>query len=411
MNGDLLASTPVGLERPDPTTGSTTTLVAVPAGEAFVDLAVELTGTVAALQQVDAAGRTRLVRIDPAAGTIDPIPATIEFGEALAVEPDGAILVASAPAAGQNPQLFRVDPVTGAATLLAAVLPAPPGATTFVRSVVSTPAGSIYVATYSDFESTTQIAEIDVVNGTARILTSVTLVQCIESDAKGRLVVGCSSSEVRRFDPADMSTEFLGFRSEHTALSVTGNDELFIAAGAWLLRYDPVLAEVENLALTMAEPVFALAVAAPIEIDILPGRDPNVINPFRAGRIDVAILGSPSFDVEEVDRSTQRFGPKGAEPATLGQGTVRDVNGDGIADLVTSFATQDTGIAIGDTKACLSFEAVGAVVESCDEIETIPSKKKDCGLGFELGPVAGVLLWLRGRRRRAGSGYRDIPGL
>ena len=108
-----------------------------------------------------------------------------------------------------------------------------------------------------------------------------------------------------------------------------------------------------------------------VDIDIKPGNLTNPINPTSHGVIRLAVLGSESFGATEIDRTTLTFGPEHAAPAHRRGGRLVDVNDDGFADLVSHYPIQQTGIAFGDTEACVMGALLdGTEFEGCDSLVT-----------------------------------------
>lgn len=81
-----------------------------------------------------------------------------------------------------------------------------------------------------------------------------------------------------------------------------------------------------------------------VDVDIKPGSDENSINLSSNGSVPVAIFGSDSFDVNDIDTSSLSFADAGVK--VVGKKnhelcSIDDVNGDGIPDLVCHFVTID----------------------------------------------------------------------
>lgn len=122
----------------------------------------------------------------------------------------------------------------------------------------------------------------------------------------------------------------------------------------------------------VASPSHTAQAVTLVEIDIKPGFVPNSVNPNSKGVIAVAILGSDFFNANDFDVTTLTFGPGGATPTHAAGGHLEDVNADGFTDLVSHYRIPDTGIAQGDTQACVTGETFdGPFPVSCDSISTV----------------------------------------
>lgn len=129
-----------------------------------------------------------------------------------------------------------------------------------------------------------------------------------------------------------------------------------------------------------------------VEIDVLPGDPSNQVS-LDLKEIEVAILGSTTFDpLAMLDLGTLRL--RAPDSATAAGVTShpkhgfryeqRDVNGDGVLDLVLKFATSETGVQAGDTSLLLEGNLLpefGGGAFSVEQEITVISSSKGGGNG------------------------------
>jgi probable HAF family extracellular repeat protein len=121
-------------------------------------------------------------------------------------------------------------------------------------------------------------------------------------------------------------------------------------------------------------PIYSAFLLSPIletTIDIKPGWDPNNINPRNRGRIPVAILSTIDFDAPtQVDQKSLTFGSTGNEESLVScNRRSKDVDGDGLRDLLCYFNIRSTGFQCADSEGILrGYTVDGMPIEGRDSI-------------------------------------------
>jgi|GEM_PF-680666 len=91
-----------------------------------------------------------------------------------------------------------------------------------------------------------------------------------------------------------------------------------------------------------------------VEIDVMPYHPHNRISLRRNYPLYVAVFGTADFDVNDIDTSKVKFGKTGTEAGVARGPYYRDVNRDGIMDVMYVFRTFDCGFYRGDKASKLT---------------------------------------------------------
>jgi hypothetical protein len=111
-----------------------------------------------------------------------------------------------------------------------------------------------------------------------------------------------------------------------------------------------------------------------VEIGLHPrfARGPIVLSGRRF--LTLAILGSPTLDVGDLDRDSLLFHPGDVAPELRkrrARARPRDFNRDGNRDLVMKVQLDQTTLAPGDDRVCISGLISGDVFEACAEVSVV----------------------------------------
>jgi len=113
----------------------------------------------------------------------------------------------------------------------------------------------------------------------------------------------------------------------------------------------------------------------PVAIDIKPGSFPNSINLGSNGVVPVAIFGSATFDVHQIDPTTVKLANASVQLKGNGQpmASYSDVNGDGFTDVVVQVSTEALQLTSSDVRADLDGQLTsGVVIKGSDSVRIVP---------------------------------------
>jgi len=113
----------------------------------------------------------------------------------------------------------------------------------------------------------------------------------------------------------------------------------------------------------------------PVSIDIKPGSYPNSINLNSKGTTPVAIFGSATFGVRQIDLNTIKLAETAIKLKNNGQPMINyeDINGDSFIDIVAHVITKNLQLTLSDTKANLEGKLFdGTIIKGSDPVRVIP---------------------------------------
>ncbi len=108
-----------------------------------------------------------------------------------------------------------------------------------------------------------------------------------------------------------------------------------------------------------------------LSIDINPNNANNHVDPQSAGKLAVAVFGSPTFDPHQIDLASLHLGATGQE-AALANKVFKDVNSDGNVDLLARFTIADIALACTTRQLMLKGTLLsGQVIVGTDQVHAV----------------------------------------
>jgi uncharacterized delta-60 repeat protein len=154
----------------------------------------------------------------------------------------------------------------------------------------------------------------------------------------GDQVIVTHGSVIVRVLAGTIETTFVAYTGEVATASLTAGNELTFKPESFVFSAPATNTETVQVLVNGSEiEVGSGQSVRSVQIDITPGSASNTLNLASNGVISVAILSTAGFDARTVNVASLLFA--GAHAT---QSSFKDVNGDGIRDLVVNFRTQDT---------------------------------------------------------------------
>jgi hypothetical protein len=169
-------------------------------------------------------------------------------------------------------------------------------------------------------------------------------------------------------------------RIERITLNATGRWTVGVTSHPVLLNSGGTMSRIS----TMNSGAYTLVISGVtpalqhIVIDIKPGSlEIAPINPKAKGVIPVALLSSPEFNPMDVDVNSVTFGHSGDEPSMRHCGKDgKDLNADGIADLVCHFENAVAKFVRGDSMGVVKGKTKGGkLFEGSGDLKVVPEKR------------------------------------